>query len=37
MVTDVRFQYITPLHKVDTGGHNHVDKGGRSFSQYYYY
>ena len=32
MVTDVRFQYATPLHKIDTGGHNHFDKGGRSFS-----
>ena len=33
MVTDVRFQYTTPLHKIDTEGHNHrdVDKGGRSF------
>ena len=28
MVTDVRFQYATPLHKIDTEGHNHVVKGG---------
>ena len=32
MVTDVRIQYATPLRKIDTGGHNHVIKGGWSFS-----